>query len=211
MANESNMPTGLASAEAALAAEKWMQAHELATGLQADGADVAVKARALLVSARALWHLDQLELVFQHALDAALLAGGLADPELHVSATTLACFALTELGCAEAALPLARQVLEETEGSADALYRLRPVALSCLAHVHASLGDAHASEALHMEALSRARENGTPEGLQMAYGNLTFSLSLAHREARRRGDAALMGGRNRLCAKAHTSAAAPDA
>lgn len=192
MVKDSNLQAALARAEAALGAEDWTQACGLAAELLTGPADDALKARAQLVSARALWHLDQQELVFQHAREAALLASRLGDAGLHVSANTLACFALTELGCAQAALPLALQALEETAGAADALYRLRPVALSCAAHVHACLGDAHASEALHMEALSLARENGAPEGLQMAYGNLTLSLSLAHREARMRGDAALM-------------------
>lgn len=192
MADDPGLQAALASAEAALAAERWEEARERAAALLNSGVEGQLKARALLVSARALWHLDQLEQVFEHSLDTAVLANALEDAALHVSATTLACFALTELGCAEAALPLALQALQESRGAADALYRLRPVALSCAAHVHACLGDAQAAEALHMEALSLARDNGSPEGLQMAFGNLVLSLSLAHREARSRGDALLI-------------------
>ncbi len=191
MAVPESSQTALNGAEAALAAEHWAEARDLAAAVLASDADDGVKARALLLSARAHWHLDRLELVFQQASDAALLAGSLGEASLHVSASTMAAFALAELGCADAALPLALEALQATEDLAGGMYVLRPVALSCAAHVRACLAHAQEAEALHMEALSLARENGSPEGLHMALTNLALSLSLTHRAASRRSDEVL--------------------
>ncbi|MDI4632361.1 hypothetical protein J7U46_04810 [Pelomonas sp. V22] len=191
MAVRTSSETALAGIEAALADERWAEARDSAADLLAGDADDGIKARALLLSARALWHLGQIEQVLQHALDSVLLARARDDQALQISASTLATFSLAELGCADAGLPLALRALQATERANDGLYMLRPVALSCAAYVHACLAQAQQSEALHMEALSLAREGGSPEGLHMAFCNLALSLSLTHREALRRQDASL--------------------
>jgi len=186
-----NMPkdgqAALAQAEQHLAEQQWAEALAAAHRLiEAACSEPDLLARAWLLSARAAWHLADLDACFGAAMQALTRAREAQQPATQISALTLAAFVLAELNSAEQALPLATEALLLAE--AAELFMLRPVALSCASHVHARLRDLPVAEALHMEALSMARESGAPEHLQMAYDNLTLSLSFARRAARERHD-----------------------
>ncbi|TDP71041.1 hypothetical protein [Roseateles toxinivorans] len=178
--------TTLSKAEGHLAAQQWPAAREAAQAMTAICKEPVWLGRAWLLSARAAWHLSDLDACLADAMLALAQARQAAQQDTQISALTLAAFALAELNRAEQALPLADEALALSEVGPH--FMLRPVALSCAAHLQARLGHLQESESLHMQALSLARESGSPERLQMAYDNLTLSLAHTHRAARRAQD-----------------------
>lgn len=182
----------LAAGLAALDAQDWALALDHAQRLLASPLGAEQHAQALLLLARAHWIRGTVAEVQQPALQAARLAQQAGEVRLQIRALSWASMALTELGLADEALPLALRAitLAEMPGLHDQL----PPALSCAAHARARQGDLERAEQLHMRALSLARESGQPVMVKQAYTNLLLSSRLVYEEllARQGADAATL-------------------
>lgn len=175
--------------ELALDLQQWTVALAQAEQEAALAAAGQARTRAQLTAARANWHLDD----FLACLKSAVRC--LADKDLDtpasmtVQALTLAAFALDELGATEQARILSQQALVLTR--VEMLFALLPTALSCAASIESSGGELDRAEALHLEALSHARQSTGPDALQLALGNQLISWIALLRAASSRGDDAL--------------------
>ncbi|HEX2010403.1 MAG TPA: tetratricopeptide repeat protein [Roseateles sp.] len=167
----------LSTVREALQARRWAEAQQQAEAALNAGLNGPAQGEMLLLLAQSHWWLGHLHRVHRPALRAAVLPG---TPGLRITALGLAALALSELGLADEALPLALQGLELARQPAQ--HEHLSGALSRTAHVHARLGDLESSELLHMQALSMAREASEPATLLQAYCNLLLSCSLAHEE-----------------------------
>ncbi|MCV2356705.1 hypothetical protein LNV09_21405 [Paucibacter sp. B2R-40] len=176
----------LTRAQLALDEHRWSdaitQARQAITVSQAEGKQPL----AYLVLARGLWHVGDLVECCRYALRSEALATNGIDDAGAINAATLAAFGLTELNLELHALPLAQRALATAQK--QELYQQLPQALSCAAHVYARMSDLDNSDALHMRALSLARETKSWPALQMAYDNLLVSFVIMLRNLEQRGD-----------------------
>lgn len=164
----------LAQAQLALDEYRWSDAITQARQSIAETPAQGKQPLAYLILARALWHVGDLVECCRYALRSEALASQANDDAGAINAATLAAFGLSELNLELHALPIAQRALATAQKKN--LYQQLPQALSCAAHVYACMADLENSDALHMRALSLAREAKSWAALQMAYDNLLVSF-----------------------------------